>query len=108
MFGLYTDVGMAGFITAKRKNETDWYLEKAAVLPEYRHRGFGSRLLRHAEEYILAQEGSRICIGIIAANARLKKWYVSHGFRETMTRSFASLPFLVCYMEKRLSASCSA
>jgi hypothetical protein len=32
----------------------------------------------------------------------LKRWYLGLGFRETELTKFAHLPFVVCFMEKKL------
>ncbi|HNY79907.1 MAG: GNAT family N-acetyltransferase [Sedimentisphaerales bacterium] len=80
-------------------------LERLAVLPEHRSKGFGSALVRH----VLAQAWSmgleRVGIGIIAEDKPLREWYGRFGFVLTGTRRFDHLPFVVAFMEKELRES---
>jgi ribosomal protein S18 acetylase RimI-like enzyme len=78
-------------------------LERLAVLPDQRKRGFGKALVSH----LLSQAGRLGCrdvrIGVIADQAELKDWYRRLGFVETESREFAHLPFLVTFMRHTLS-----
>ena len=73
-------------------------LERLAVLPDWRRRGFGKALVEH----IIMEAGKLGCstvrIGVIADQAELKEWYRGFGFVETETRDFAHLPFRVTFM----------
>ena len=73
-------------------------LERLAVLPDWRRRGFGKALVEH----MIAEAGKLGCstvrIGVIADQAELKEWYRGFGFVETETRDFAHLPFRVTFM----------
>jgi len=74
------------------------YLERLAVLPEQRGRGFGLALVRH----VLVKAGSLgvgdVGIGIIAAQTDLKEWYEKIGFIAGDTRDFPHLPFHVLFL----------
>jgi ribosomal protein S18 acetylase RimI-like enzyme len=74
------------------------YLERLAVLPDQRTRGFGKALVSH----VLSEAGKLGChevrIGVIADQAELKDWYRGLGFVETENREFSHLPFLVTFM----------
>jgi N-acetylglutamate synthase-like GNAT family acetyltransferase len=78
-------------------------LERLAVLPGQRKRGFGKALVSH----VLSEAGRLGCrdvrIGVIADQAELKDWYRGLGFVETETRDFAHLPFRVSFMMHTLS-----
>ncbi|MBN1362541.1 MAG: GNAT family N-acetyltransferase [Sedimentisphaerales bacterium] len=78
------------------------YLERLAVLPEQRRRGYGQALVRHA----LAQANTlgvrRVEIGIISEDAELQDWYGRFGFVQTGTKRFDHLPFGVAFMAKQL------
>ncbi len=91
--------GMPAGCAALEKPEPDLgYLERLAVLPKSRCRGFGRTLV----DYVLGQaEDSgikKISIGIIAAQTDLKRWYQKIGFIEGPTRAFEHLPFPVTFM----------
>jgi ribosomal protein S18 acetylase RimI-like enzyme len=79
-------------------------MEKLAVLPEYRHKGYGKRIMDFVSGFVKEQGGSKISIGIINENTILKNWYLEYGFKETETRVFSHLPFTVCLMGKEVSS----
>jgi len=103
-FGLFPEDGQIGFIAIERADAALYYVERLAVLPEYRHRGYGQRLMEFAFEYIRANDGTKVSIGIINEQIILKNWYKGLGFEETSTREFAHLPFAVCFMEKVITS----
>ena len=80
------------------KEEGEYYIERLAVLPEYRHKKYGIKLLDKAIEEIKMRNGKYISIGIIDENIKLKKWYLDYGFIEKGTKRFEHLPFTVCFM----------
>jgi len=101
-FGLFDDNRQIGFVAVEKANDSVYYMERLAILPEFRHRGYGKRLLDFVDDYVKKQNGAKISIGIIDANTVLKDWYRSHGYVETGVRHFEHLPFDVCFMEKIL------
>lgn len=78
------------------------YLERLAVIPEYRHLGLGAQLVDYAAERAKALGAQRLSIGIIEQNTVLKNWYGTLGFSQTALKRFEHLPFTVCFMEKWL------
>lgn len=78
------------------------YLERLAVLPEHRSKGYGSALVRHVLAQARSMRLERVGIGIIAEDEPLKEWYGRFGFVLTGTRRFDHLPFVVAFMEKEL------
>jgi len=93
---------VCGCVALEKARPGIGYLERLAVLPEHRSKGFGSALVRH----VLAQARSmgleRVGIGIIAEDESLREWYGRFGFVLTGTRKFDHLPFVVAFMEKEL------
>jgi len=77
-------------------------MEKLAVIPGCRHKGYGRRLMDFAADYIGAKGGNKISIGVINENQVLKKWYIDYGFKEIGIKKFSHLPFEVCFMEKEI------
>ena len=102
MFGLYSNNNLIGFMQLEQKSLTTYELEKLAVLPAYRHKGYGAILLKFAFQKTAALGAHKITIGMIEENTKLKKWYHYHGFIHTGTKKFAHLPFTVGFMEINL------
>ena len=99
MFGLFEGKTQVGFFALKCKDGEVFYLEKLAVLPEYRHNGGGKMMLNYAKEYVKRASGKIISIGIIFENKRLLEWYRLCGFEETGTKVLSKFPFTVCFMK---------
>lgn len=100
LYGVYEDSRCVGFVAIERADEYIYYMERLAVLPEYRHKGYGGMLLDFVFETVRNKGGTKVSIGIINKNTVLKKWYEKYGFAETDIKTFKHLPFDVCFMEK--------
>jgi ribosomal protein S18 acetylase RimI-like enzyme len=103
-FGLFVKDRQIGFIAVERADAALYYVERLAVLPKYRHWGYGKKVMEFAFEYIRANGGKKVSIGIINEQTVLKDWYKGLGFEEISTREFAHLPFTVCFMEREINA----
>jgi GNAT superfamily N-acetyltransferase len=101
-FGLYKSERQIGFAAIEKADGAVFYLEKLAVLPEHRHKGYGKSLVDFACERAAMAGGQAVSIGIMDNHTLLKGWYEGLGFVETGTKQFSHLPFVVCFMEKRL------
>lgn len=99
MLGLYIDEKMIGYASLSKEADGEFELHNLAVLPEYRHNGYGAQLLARAKKEVIACGGKKIKIGIIEESQILRKWYEKHGFIHKGTRKFEHLPFTVGYME---------
>ena len=102
LFGLFEDDAQVGFVAVEKKKHKVFNLEKLAVLPEHRHKGYGGKLVEFSVEYVKNTDGEKLSIGIINEHTVLKKWYAAKGFQETSVVKFEHLPFTVCFMEKAL------
>jgi ribosomal protein S18 acetylase RimI-like enzyme len=60
-------------------------IESLSVLPEYRGRGLGSRLLEDLHERLRAQGVTDFVLGALAGNADAIRLYERHGYRPTWT-----------------------
>ncbi len=103
-FGLREGSTLAGCaaIERARSDESLYFIERVAVLPEKRHRGYGALLVGHAIEQARRAGAKRVSIGIIDENEILKRWYERQGFQVTGTQRLGQLPFTVCFMEMPL------
>ncbi|HEX2946670.1 MAG TPA: GNAT family N-acetyltransferase [Clostridia bacterium] len=104
MYGAYVKNTCIGFVAIEQAGDGVFYMERLAVLPEYRHNGYGRKLIDFVMDYARKSGGKKVSIGIINENRRLKDWYISCGFAETGTRKFDHLPFEVCFMERIVNA----
>lgn len=63
-FGLFIDeklIGIVSVFTSKNSaftSTTQFQIRGMAVLPKFQKQGFGEKLMRHSEEYILNQKGT--------------------------------------------------
>lgn len=103
-FGLYAAGKQVGFVAAEMGQDGVYYLDKLAVLPENRHRSYGAQLVSFIFDYARTRGGTKVALGMIDSMDLLKDWYRKFGFKETGTKKFEHLPFIVCFMEKELSA----
>lgn len=99
MFGLYTDERIIGYMSLSKEADKVYELHNLAVLPEFRHLGFGTQLLDYAKETVKSLGGSKIKIGIIEESTVLKNWYITNGFEHVGTKKFDHLPFTSGYLE---------
>ena len=74
------------------------YLEKLAVIPEYRNKGLGEKLVHHCYKRAREKGCARIEIGIIAEQKDLQRWYEKLGFIFDRQIQFKHLPFFVTFM----------
>jgi diamine N-acetyltransferase len=100
LFGLYEDNVQIGFVAVEKKKDKVYCIEKLAVLPEHRHKGYGGALMEFVRNSVKNLDGKKLSIGIINEHTVLKKWYERKGFQETAVKKFEHLPFTVCFMEK--------
>ena len=99
MYGLYRDGQLIGYVSLSKKSDGVFELHNLAVLPEYRHLGYGTLLLDFCKQKIKETGGNKITIGIIVENTVLKNWYAANGFVHIGTKKFTHLPFTAGYME---------
>lgn len=102
MFGAYADNICVGFVAVEKASDDIYYMERLAVMPEYRHNGYGGELVDFVFDFVKKSGGKKVSIGIINENKILKYWYIKHGFIETGIKAFNHLPFDVCFMERAI------
>jgi N-acetylglutamate synthase-like GNAT family acetyltransferase len=97
---------VAGCVALESANEETCYLERLAVLPEQRKRGFGKTLVLHVLSQAKLLGVRYVKIGIIAEQTELKNWYEKIGFVEEESKKFKHLPFRVTFMSYTLEKNC--
>jgi GNAT superfamily N-acetyltransferase len=88
----------AGSVALEKADQDICYLERLAVLPESRRKGFGKALVEHVFARAKQLGAKQINIGIISQQKELKLWYRKIGFAEGITKKFPHLPFLVTFL----------
>ena len=91
-----------GCVALEKASPEVCYLERLAVLPEHRKKGYGRMLVEHIFDRA-AETGSQLVeIGIIARDTKLRKWYGKFGFVLKSTKTFDHLPFVVAFMSAKV------
>ena len=91
-----------GCVALEKASPDVCYLERLAVLPEHRGRGYGKMLVEHIFEKASENGAQRVQIGIIAEDTKLRNWYGKFGFVLTGTKTFDHLPFVVAFMSAEI------
>ena len=99
---LEDDGQSCGCVALEKAGSDVCYLERLAVLPEHRRKGFGKTLVNHIFDEAKKIGIQRVEIGIISRDTELKNWYRKFGFVEKETKKFDHLPFLVAFMFSEL------
>lgn len=101
MYGLYDEGQLVGYASISKAKDTDYVYEmhNLAVLPDYRHKGYGKQLLDFCKAKVKELGGIKINIGITEENTVLKNWYAANGFTHTGTKKFDHMPITVGFME---------
>jgi ribosomal protein S18 acetylase RimI-like enzyme len=98
-FGLFIGGVQVGFVAVEEEKDGKYYMKRLAVLPEYRHGGYGKKLVDFVIDFVKGRGSRKLHIAIVNEQAILKAWYQGLGFRETSVRTFERLPFSVCFLE---------
>jgi N-acetylglutamate synthase-like GNAT family acetyltransferase len=97
---------VVGCVALEQANSEVCYLERLAVLPDQRRRGFGKALVNYVLSEAKLFGVHYVSIGIIAEQTELKNWYTGLGFVEGESKEFRHLPFLVTFMSYDVRKSC--
>lgn len=102
MYAFYDKGRIVGYYSLLLQDNNQCELNNLCVIPAYRHKGIGERLLKHAFDVAQELNCKKINIGIVEENQVLRKWYESFGFVHTGTQKFDFFPFTCGYMERDL------
>ena len=97
---------VVGCVALEQANSEVCYLERLAVLPNQRRRGFGKALVSHVLSEVKLLGINYVSIGIIAEQTEVKDWYKRLGFVEGESKEFPHLPFRVTFMSYVIKKSC--
>lgn len=99
LFGLCVGDRIFGFVALNDLGDGIYELSRLSVLPEWRHYGYGKKLVDYCKEKVREFGGRKITVDIVDENTVLKNWYAANGFVHTGVKKFGHLPFTTGYME---------
>ncbi len=98
MFVDEEDGVLRGYCSLLLKKDGECELSNLSVLPEYRHRGIGTALLKHSVR-TAREHGCKVMrLSIVEENRVLRSWYEQNGAVHTGTEKFDFFPFTCGYM----------
>ena len=97
-----SDGKIIGYYSLLMQGKGECELNNLCVLPEYRHRKIGQKLLKDAYSQAETHDCAKINIGIVEENTILRQWYEKEGFVHIRTEKFDFFPFTCGYMVKEL------
>ena len=92
----------AGCVGMTTPQDAACEMKRLGVLPERRHKGLGKTLVDHAIARATSLGLSRLNLELIAANARLRRWYEAMGFAYIGVRTIEDIPFEIGSMTLEL------
>ncbi|MEN6638272.1 MAG: GNAT family N-acetyltransferase [Smithella sp.] len=95
---LESDGQPVGCVALEKISDEVCYLERLAVLPRERRKGFGEALVKHVLAQARLFNVYRVQIGMIAEHQELHTWYKKLGFEEVESKQFPQLVFRVAFM----------
>ncbi|CAI4036542.1 hypothetical protein SMKI_15G3900 [Saccharomyces mikatae IFO 1815] len=84
----YSEIPVGGLVVKlvpKKQNELSLkgiQIEFLGVLPNYRHKSIGSKLLKFAEEKCSECHQHNVFVYIPATDSTVKQWFIAHGFEQ--------------------------
>ena len=91
-----------GYYSLLLKKDGECELGNLSVLPEYRHQGIGTALLKHAVNTARDMNCGIMRLSIVKENTTLRKWYERNGAVHTGKEKYDFFPFTCGYMMIRL------
>lgn len=101
MYACYENDRIIGYYSLLQGGQ-ECELNNLCVLPEYRHKKLGKKLLENAFDKARDMDCKKMNIGIVEENQILRKWYESYGFIHTGIKKFDFFPFTCGYLVKEL------
>jgi len=97
-FAIEDNSHVVGCVALELVNSETCHLERLAVLPNRRRRGFGKALVEHVLSEAKRLGVNYVSIGIITDHTELRDWYKRLGFIEGESKESPDLPFGVTFM----------
>ena len=102
MYAYYDGHKIIGYYSLTLLENGECELNNLCVLPTYRHKKIGEKLLQSAFVEAKKLNCVKMNIGIVEENSVLRKWYETYSFSHIETKKFDFFPFTCGYMEREL------
>ena len=108
MFGIVNPLNeLIGVLDVMRwyPDEVTWWIGLLLLVPEIRSQGIGERVLKGFTEYVKANKGKAIMLGVVEDNERAYQFWSKMGFeffRETEPKPFGNKTQTVRIMRQKL------
>ncbi len=99
MFGYFIGDKIVGYLGIKVIDAGVYGLNDIIIIPEYRGNGYGKELLNFCKQKAKEFGASKVRLGMIDDNKRLRKWYEDNGFVNIGYKKYEGAPFTVGRME---------
>ena len=100
MFAFFDNEIIVGYYSLLLQENNECELNNLCVIPEYRHKRIGEKLLNDAFSTAKKRGCNKMNIGIVEENKELRKWYELYGFIHIGIEKFDFFPFTCGYMQK--------
>lgn len=102
MFVYCQEEKIVGYYSLLLQENAECELNNLSVLPQYRYKGIGAEMIKHAFAQSAVCGCTVIKISIVEENRNLRLWYEKFGFIHVGIWKFDFFPFTCGYMEKQL------
>lgn len=98
MFGYYLENKIVGFVSLDiRENKVK--IKDIVVLPEHQNKGIGRLMLDFVKDETIRNNKTKIILGMIYDNEKLRLWYENYGFNVTNIVTYPNSISRIGYME---------
>lgn len=94
------DNNIIGCIGIEKKSDIKYKIRFLSVLPEYRHLGYGKKLIYNAEQIVSLKSGNKISLGMNYSNKVLLNWYESLGYKVDKIKEYKKGSIEIAFMNK--------
>lgn len=102
LYGAFEKMKLIGCIGLLQKSEESYKIVRLAVHPNYRHKGYGKKLIAHAENMAILNGGNQMSLGFLMPNESLKNWYLNLGYQIEKIKKYKNSEKSICFAKKKL------
>lgn len=101
-YGAFEKTELIGCVGLLQKSKESFKIVRLAVHPNHRHKGYGKKLISHAENMAILIGGNKMSLGFVIPNEPLKNWYLNLGYEIEKTKEYKSSGQSICFAKKKL------